>query len=270
MLFYFPHRRLWALCKRRPGRHGRRAHGHDRRTGHVAGVEEFKRLRAAGGIGAGKDTGRREPPPKEATMYELSQYAFVAAFAALAVALLLYLVNVAGCAGAAQVLSVGGGGSVSSVRVLGRVLDTAGATARYSPSTPSSSSRRRWSSARSPAGHGPFSNMYEFSLAFGWGALALYLYFEVQYQLRTLALLVLPVALGMLAYATTVPSEITPLVPALQNNLLLDRPRRRRDHRLRSVRASPSAPRSSSSSSAATPSAGCPRRPSSTRSATRP
>ena len=63
--------------------------------------------------------------------------------------------------------------------------------------------------------------MYEFSLAFGWGALALFLYFQFQYRLRTLALLVLPIALGLLAYATTVPSEITPLVPALQNDLLL-------------------------------------------------
>jgi cytochrome c-type biogenesis protein CcsB len=71
------------------------------------------------------------------------------------------------------------------------------------------------------AGHGPFSNMYEFSLAFAWGALALYLWFEIQYGLRTLSLLVLPVAVGMMTYATTVPSDIQPLVPALQHNLLL-------------------------------------------------
>jgi cytochrome c-type biogenesis protein CcsB len=63
--------------------------------------------------------------------------------------------------------------------------------------------------------------MYEFSLAFAWGALALYLYFEFQYKLRSLALLVLPVAVGLMAYATTVPSDIRPLVPALQHNLLL-------------------------------------------------
>jgi cytochrome c-type biogenesis protein CcsB len=71
------------------------------------------------------------------------------------------------------------------------------------------------------SGHGPFANMYEFSLAFAWGALALYLYFELRYRLRILALLVLPIALGLLVYATTVPSDITPLVPALQNDLLL-------------------------------------------------
>ena len=70
-------------------------------------------------------------------------------------------------------------------------------------------------------GHGPFANMYEFSTAFAWGAVAMFLYFEFRYKMRTLALLVLPVALGLLVYATTVPRDITPLVPALQNDLLL-------------------------------------------------
>ena len=59
-------------------------------------------------------------------MYELSQYAFVAAFAALAAALLLYLVNVLGARGL-QALSVGGGGGGSvSVPTFGPILDTAG------------------------------------------------------------------------------------------------------------------------------------------------
>ena len=56
-------------------------------------------------------------------MYELSQYAFVAAFAALAAALLLYLVNVLGARGL-QALSVGGG-TVSGPS-FGPILDTAG------------------------------------------------------------------------------------------------------------------------------------------------
>jgi cytochrome c-type biogenesis protein CcsB len=70
-------------------------------------------------------------------------------------------------------------------------------------------------------GHGPFSSMFEFSLAFAWGILALHLYFEARYHLHTLALLVLPIALGLLMYATTVPANVEPLVPALQNQLLL-------------------------------------------------
>jgi len=152
-------------------------------------------------------------------MYELSQYAFVAAFAALAAALLLYLVNVLGARGL-QALSVGGGGSVS-MPTFGPILDTAG---RYGTILTVNSFAFLTASLvfrAIAAGHGPFSNMYEFSLAFGWGALGLFLYFQFQYRLRTLALMVLPVALGLLAYATTVPSDITPLVPALQNDLLL-------------------------------------------------
>jgi cytochrome c-type biogenesis protein CcsB len=70
-------------------------------------------------------------------------------------------------------------------------------------------------------GHGPFSNMYEFSVAFGWGVLATYLYFERRYQQRALGLVALPVTLLLLLYATTIPATAEPLVPALQNNLLL-------------------------------------------------
>jgi cytochrome c-type biogenesis protein CcsB len=70
-------------------------------------------------------------------------------------------------------------------------------------------------------GHGPFANMYEFSLAFAFGVLVAYMWFEHRYHQRILALIALPVALGMMAYASTIPSTIEPLVPALQNNLLL-------------------------------------------------
>lgn len=70
-------------------------------------------------------------------------------------------------------------------------------------------------------GHGPFANMYEFSMAFAFGILVTYLYFERKYHQRVLALVSLPVALGMLLYAATIPADIEPLVPALQNNLLL-------------------------------------------------
>lgn len=70
-------------------------------------------------------------------------------------------------------------------------------------------------------GHGPFANMYEFSVAFAWGVLGAYLYFERRYHLRTIGLIALPIALLMLLYATTIPSTSEPLVPALQDNLLL-------------------------------------------------
>lgn len=70
-------------------------------------------------------------------------------------------------------------------------------------------------------GHGPFANMYEFSIAFAWGILAAYLYFERRYHPRVVGLIALSIALAMLLYATTIPSTSPPLGPALQNNLLL-------------------------------------------------
>lgn len=70
-------------------------------------------------------------------------------------------------------------------------------------------------------GHGPFANMYEFSIAFAWGALVINSYFYMRYRQWGVGLIVLPVALGMILYADTVSSSVEPLVPALQNNLLL-------------------------------------------------
>jgi cytochrome c-type biogenesis protein CcsB len=70
-------------------------------------------------------------------------------------------------------------------------------------------------------GHGPFANMYEFSIAFAWGALAVHVYFLGRYRQWTTGVVVLPVGLALLLYATTIPSAAAPLVPALQNSLLL-------------------------------------------------
>jgi cytochrome c-type biogenesis protein CcsB len=154
-------------------------------------------------------------------MYNLSQYSYVASFIALALAAVFY----------------------ASYGVTRRRSVVAGFDADVTESTGGlrmpavSASLGRWGTILAinafafltgalgfrwiAAGHGPFSNMYEFSLSFVWGTLAAHLYFEFRYGLRSLAILVLPVCLAMLAYAATVPSEIDPLVPALQNNLLL-------------------------------------------------
>ena len=70
-------------------------------------------------------------------------------------------------------------------------------------------------------GHGPFTNQYEFSVAFGWGMVAAYVYFEHRYHVRTIALLILPITAALLLYAMSVGATANPLVPALQNNLLL-------------------------------------------------
>lgn len=70
-------------------------------------------------------------------------------------------------------------------------------------------------------GHGPFSNQHEFAVSFAWGILAAYVFFEWRYHVRALAILVLPFAAAMLLYAVTVDAKPGPLVPALQNSLLL-------------------------------------------------
>lgn len=75
----------------------------------------------------------------------------------------------------------------------------------------------RWSAT----GHAPYSNMYEYSMSFALGTTVAYAVVERKYQARTLGTLVLPVAIGLLAYASTIPSTIEPLIPALQNQELL-------------------------------------------------
>ena len=70
-------------------------------------------------------------------------------------------------------------------------------------------------------GHGPFSNMYEFSVAFTWGIMVSFLYFERRYRIKSLGAIVVSMALAMLLYAYSLPSQALPLVPALQQNLLL-------------------------------------------------
>ena len=70
-------------------------------------------------------------------------------------------------------------------------------------------------------GHAPFANQYEFATAFVWAVLGSYVYFEWRYRIRGLALLVLPIALTMLLYSSSLERAADPLIPALQNSLLL-------------------------------------------------
>ena len=70
-------------------------------------------------------------------------------------------------------------------------------------------------------GHGPFVTQHEFAVSTAWGFLVMYLFFEWRYRARTLALLMLPITLGMELYALSWATTADPLVPALQNSLLL-------------------------------------------------
>jgi len=151
-------------------------------------------------------------------MYNLSQYSYVASFIALGLAALFYASY-----GVAQRAVLAGGyeADVSAPRPAPRMTSSLGKWGTILMINAfvflTGALGFRWIAA----GHGPFSNMYEFSLSFAWGTLGAHLYFEFRYGLRSLAILVLPVCLAMLAYAATVPSDIDPLVPALQNSLLL-------------------------------------------------
>ncbi len=155
-------------------------------------------------------------------MAKMSEYAFVAAMLSTGLATLAYLLYAVSGLRAARLQTAGmpvpGGamGFISGPRTaaIGRYATMLGWLAVVA--LLASMAFRTVAT-----GHGPFANMYEFSMAFAFGILAAYMWFERRYHQRILALVALPVALAMMGYAATIPAEIEPLVPALQNNLLL-------------------------------------------------
>lgn len=75
----------------------------------------------------------------------------------------------------------------------------------------------RWGAVEHP----PLSNMYEFTVAFAFGICGSYLAFEAITGQRRIGVVGLPIVAGVLAVATLFPSDIVPLVPALQNGPLM-------------------------------------------------
>jgi len=148
-------------------------------------------------------------------MANLSYDAFLAALATLALA---FVVQLAGAVGGRARLAFAGAGSVT---VPASGASSGGRNAAILAVNGFVFLTLSLGLRALSTGHGPFTSMFEFSLAFAWGVLALLLFFEWRYHFRSLALLVLPVAIGLLVYAATVPSDAEPLVPALQNQLLL-------------------------------------------------
>jgi cytochrome c-type biogenesis protein CcsB len=69
--------------------------------------------------------------------------------------------------------------------------------------------------------HTPLSNMYEFTVAFAFGIALAYLLFELATGLRRMGVVALPIVVIMLGIASLFPSEVVPLIPALQNGPLL-------------------------------------------------
>ncbi len=70
-------------------------------------------------------------------------------------------------------------------------------------------------------GRGPWGNMFEFTVAFGFTILLGYQLLERRYPIRSLGFIPFGVALALLLYASSLPNEVKPLVPALQNAPLL-------------------------------------------------
>ena len=68
---------------------------------------------------------------------------------------------------------------------------------------------------------GPWGNMFEFTVAFGASILIGYLVLQRRYPIRSIGFIPVGVALALLLYASSLPSAITALVPALQNAPLL-------------------------------------------------
>jgi ABC-type transport system involved in cytochrome c biogenesis permease subunit len=71
------------------------------------------------------------------------------------------------------------------------------------------------------AGHAPWSNLHEFSIAFAAGLIATYLFLARRHPIEGLAPFTALLAAGLVAFGLGFDDEIDPLVPALQQPLLL-------------------------------------------------
>ena len=154
-------------------------------------------------------------------MFKMSEYAAVAALLSAGLAAVTYLVYAISGVRASQLQTAGGPytsgiGLVSAPRTqsIGKYATIFG---WLSMITLTASLLFR----AIHTGHGPFADQYEFSMAFGWGILVAYFWFERRYQQRMLGLIALPVAFLIMLYARMISTNADPLMPALQNNLLL-------------------------------------------------
>ncbi len=70
-------------------------------------------------------------------------------------------------------------------------------------------------------GRGPWGNLFEFSVAFAWSITGGYLWLAARYPIRSIGFLPIGVAAALALYAASLPSEVRPLLPALNNAPLL-------------------------------------------------
>ncbi|MGD9567011.1 MAG: c-type cytochrome biogenesis protein CcsB [Sedimentibacter sp.] len=70
------------------------------------------------------------------------------------------------------------------------------------------------------SGRLPFSNQYEFASCFAWGIVLCYLVIHFRYKFTSMGAFIMPLAVLMMGYASVLPKNIKPLMPALQSNWL--------------------------------------------------
>jgi len=71
------------------------------------------------------------------------------------------------------------------------------------------------------AGRAPFSNLYESLISFVWGFVVIYLIIEHIYKLNILGIFASGLSMAAILYASVLPKEIEPLIPALQSHWLI-------------------------------------------------
>ncbi|RSK27493.1 c-type cytochrome biogenesis protein CcsB [Bacillus sp. HMF5848] len=70
------------------------------------------------------------------------------------------------------------------------------------------------------AGHAPVSNLFEFTTFFGMMLVGAFIVIYYIYKVPALGVFTLPIAILLIAYASMFPTEISPLIPALQSDWL--------------------------------------------------
>lgn len=70
------------------------------------------------------------------------------------------------------------------------------------------------------SGRLPFSNQFEFATSFAWGIVLCYLVLHYAYKFTGVGAFVMPIAFLVMGYASMLPKNIRPLMPALQSGWL--------------------------------------------------
>ena len=151
-----------------------------------------------------------------------SFYGFTAASLAILIATVLYFTDVAWLARMPR--PAGGTGTANPWRLTPSGMTTAGWLAQVATRLGLLFAGIAVVLRMIVARRGPYSDMYEFSIAFIFVILIGYVLVERAYQTRAIGVIVLPLALGMAAYVWSLPPsvrEVRGLIPALQSSWVL-------------------------------------------------